>query len=254
VVLTAVHSSKPVARRDIGEVARRQITVCFESVLYPKASQISSVYSGTGRASEFAFDSPGFNLDATSHPLEEWESDVLGRRSVGRSKRSAFVDGVAEDQRLADHQQYSSYGKARLCFNRTYHFRNLPILKTSSIVRKQRNAISNRAEPRHIRSVPDDMMQAIVIDSLHASKLFFSVETIAAELLSQDRKSSGVSRVDLASSAGLCDDTSNDGIFGVGVAVRVRGVASCGLAPENHVVWIAASRHVNFDIVVSGGI
>jgi hypothetical protein len=37
VVLTAMHSTKPVPRRDVREIARGQIAVGFESVLYSKA-------------------------------------------------------------------------------------------------------------------------------------------------------------------------------------------------------------------------
>jgi hypothetical protein len=152
--------------------------------------------------------------------VKERESDVHGRRSVGRSKSGAFVDRVAENQRLPIVSSVLPYGeRAKVCCNRTYHFRNLSILKTSSIVRKQRDTISNRAEPRNVRSVPDDMMQAIIVDSLHASKLFFGVETVAAKLLGQDRESSSVCCVDLASGAGLRNDASDDGVFWVGVAV-----------------------------------
>jgi hypothetical protein len=218
--------------------------------LYSEALQILLVYDGPDGGSEFAFNSPCFGLNAAAHAVKEGKCDVHGRRSVGRGKSGAFVDCIAEDQRLHVVSIILLGTKEGCAFSRTYHFRNLSILKTSSIVRKQRDPISNRAEPRNIRSVPDGTMQAIVIDSLHASKLFFSVEPVAAKLLSQDRKSSGVRRVNLAGSAGLCDDTSNDGIFGVGVAVRVRSVASCGLAPEDHVVWIASGKLVSRGIAM----
>jgi hypothetical protein len=102
--LTAMHSSKPPARRDVREIAGRQVAVGFESVLNSKALQTLSVYNGPYRGSEFALDSPCFNLDAACHTLEEWECEVLRRRSVRRSKSGAFVNRVAEDQRLVDYQ------------------------------------------------------------------------------------------------------------------------------------------------------
>ena len=69
---------------------------------------------------------------------------------------------------------------------------------------------------------------------------FIPIETITAKLLGQYCESCGVGRVDLAGSAGLRNDASDDGVFRVGITVRVRGIASCGLAPEDHMIWVAA--------------
>jgi len=83
-------------------------------------------------------------------------------------------------------------------------------------------------------------MQSIVGSLLHAKKLFFGIQAIAAELLGQDRESCGVWRIELADSSGLRYDAGDDGILGIGVAVRVGSVASGRLAPEDHVFWVAA--------------
>ena len=124
--------------------------------------------------------------------------------------------------------------------SRTYYFSHLPVLKTRSIVREQSHSIGNRTESRNIFAVPNDIVQLVVVCRLHASELFFSTKAITAELLGQNCESGSIRIVDLAGGAGLRDDASDDGIFRVGVAVRVRCVTACRLAPENHVVWIAA--------------
>lgn len=126
--------------------------------------------------------------------------------------------------------------------SQTYHFSHLAIFKTRSVVREQSHAVSNRTESRNIVTVPDDIVQLVVISRLHASELFISTEIVTAKLFGQDCETSGVRRVDLAGGAGLRDDASDDGVFMVGVAVRVRCVASGRLTPEDHVVWVAAGE------------
>lgn len=124
--------------------------------------------------------------------------------------------------------------------SQTYHFSNLAILETSSVVRKQSQTISDGTESRYIGAVPDDIVQSVVVSCLHASELVVRTETITAELLGQNSESRSVRRVDLTGGARLSNNTGDDGVFGVGVTVRVRGVTSSGLAPEDHVVWVAA--------------
>jgi hypothetical protein len=57
------------------------------------------------------------------------------------------------------------------------------VLETCSVVRKQSNAISNGAESGYIGTVPDDIVQLVVVGGLHASELFYGIEAITAELL-----------------------------------------------------------------------
>jgi hypothetical protein len=58
-----------------------------------------------GCTGAFANLSPGFDLDAAAHALQEGESGCLWRRlsivELKGCESSAFVDGVAEDERLS---------------------------------------------------------------------------------------------------------------------------------------------------------
>jgi hypothetical protein len=129
----------------------------------------------------------------------------------------------------------------------------LAIFETRSIVREQCHVISDRTESRNILAIPDDVVQLVVVSRLHASELFISIETITAKFLGQYCESGGVGRVDLAGSAGLRNDASDDGVFRVGITVRVRGIASCGLAPEDHMIWVAACG-VSVQSMISQGV
>ena len=197
--------------------------------------------------------SPSFDLNATAYALQERESGRLGRRlglvELEGCESGAFVDRVAEDERLLS--QWSAFYIslrwrviAAGC-TITHHFSNQSTLKTSSIVSKQSDIINNRTEPGYPGTVPDDTVESIVRSLLHANKLVLSMQAIAAELLGQDCESCCVGRVELADRSGLCYDAGDDGIFGVGVAVGVCCVASGGLTPEDHVVWIATGGCVS---------
>lgn len=96
---TAVHCSEPVARRDVGEVTCGQIAVCFEAVLHPKAVRCITV-SEISKTSSLRRYLRRLFLDTTAYTLQEGESHIPGRRRVWRCEGSAFVDRVAEDQRL----------------------------------------------------------------------------------------------------------------------------------------------------------
>jgi hypothetical protein len=170
----------------------------------------------------------------------------LGLVELEGCESGAFVDGVSENERLL-FQWLASCNMVRQRIATadrvtTYHFSNQPTLQTGSIVSEQRDIVNSRAEPRHASAVPDNTVESVVRSLLHASKLFLGVQAVAAQLLGQDGESCGVWRVELADCSGLRYDASDDGIFGVGIAVRVGGVTSGRLTPEDHMVWIAASE------------
>lgn len=184
---------------------------------------------------------PCLCFHATADALEEGEGHIHRRSRVRRCKCRAFVDGVAKDQWLRMMVRLRCLSGKMYCRS-TYHFRHLSLLKTSSIVLEQSNTISDRAEPRHILAVPDDIVKLVVVGLLHAFELCIGVESITTKLLCQDGESCRVGRVELAGRAGLRDDAGYDGIFRVGIAVRVRSIAAGRLAPEDHVIWITAGE------------
>jgi hypothetical protein len=167
----------------------------------------------------------------------------LGLVELEGCESGAFVDGVAEDERLLPPlSAFHVFLRPRLIMAHcvaTYHFSHQPTLETSGIVSKQRNVVNSRTESGHPGTIPDDAVQSVVGSLLHAYKLVLSVQAIAAELLGQDCESCCIGRIELANRSGLCHDAGDDWIFGVCVAVGVGGVSSGGLAPEDHMVRIA---------------
>jgi len=102
-----MHSTKPVPRRDVGEVAGGQVAVGSEAELLSEAE--SSLACRMALVDDPVADGgidllPGFNFDTTSYALQEGESGRFwGRLSLVElegCESGAFVDGVAEDEWL----------------------------------------------------------------------------------------------------------------------------------------------------------
>ena len=199
-----MHSTKPVPGCDVGEVAGGQVAVRLVAKLLSEAESWSvRCLAGWNICRCWdCFKSlyllPDFDFDTAAYSLQERESGRFGRRlgivELKGCESGAFVDGIAEDKRLSSPWSavYISFRQKIITAHwaNTYHFSHQPTLKPSSVVRKQRNVVNSRTEPRHSSSTtPDNTVQSVVRSLLHASELFLGIQAIAAELLGKDCES-----------------------------------------------------------------
>jgi hypothetical protein len=107
-----VHSTKPVPGCDVGEVAGGQVAVGLVAELLSEAGVLVSEVSrwigmrvDDGTVSQSLCLLLDFNFDATAYALQEREGGRFGGRlgvvELEGCESGAFVDGVAEDERLS---------------------------------------------------------------------------------------------------------------------------------------------------------